>query len=146
MELRGVYIFSWFFVLLNKIVSTPSFETCISLLVMQCTLGEMNQISFKFASKMDTPHYNACIFGSIMACISSNNTWNILDDIRLHFENKRKNTRGRFHHKISKQNIKLIIHPLLSRVLGQYGYQKKRNSSGKSIFWVWCAIFQPKLN
>ena len=59
---------------------------------------------------------------------------------------RRKNTRGRFHHKISKQNIKLIIAPLLSRVWGQYGYQKKRNSSGKSIFLVWCAVFQPKLN
>ena len=59
---------------------------------------------------------------------------------------REKNARGRFHHKISKQNIKLIISPLLSRVWGQYGYQKKRNSSGKSIFWVWCAVFQPKLN
>ena len=59
---------------------------------------------------------------------------------------RRKNTRGRFHHKISKQNIKLTIAPLLSRVWGQYGYQKKRNSSGNSIFLVWCAVFQPKLN
>ena len=59
---------------------------------------------------------------------------------------RRKNTRGRFHHKISKQNIKLIIAPLLSRVWGQYGYQKKRNSSGNSIFLVWCTVFQPKLN
>ena len=59
---------------------------------------------------------------------------------------RRKNTRGRFHHKISKQNIKLIIAPLLSRVWGQYGYQKKRNSSGKSIFLVWYAVFQSKLN
>ena len=35
--------------------------------------------------------------------------------------------------------------PLLSRVRGHYGYQKKRNSSGKSIFLVWCAIFHSKL-
>ena len=69
-----------------------------------------------------------------------------MDDARLHFEKKRNNTRGRFHHKISKQNIKVIIAPLLSRVWGQYGYQKKWNSSGKSIFLVWCAVFQPKLN
>ena len=59
---------------------------------------------------------------------------------------RRKNTRGRFHHKISKQNIKLTIAPLLSRVWGQYGYQKKQNSSGNSIGLVWCTVFQPKLN
>ena len=59
---------------------------------------------------------------------------------------RRKNTRGRFQYIISKQNIKLIIATLLSRVGGQYGYQKKRNSSRKSIFLVWCAVFQPKLN
>ena len=54
--------------------------------------------------------------------------------------------RGRCHHKISKQNIKLTISPLLSWVWGQYGYQKKRNSSGKSIFLVWSAVFQSKLS
>ena len=43
-----------------------------------------------------------------------------------------KNTRGRFHCIISKQNIKLIISPLLSQVRGQYGYQKKQNYSEKS--------------
>ena len=59
---------------------------------------------------------------------------------------RRKNIRGRFHHKISKQNINLIIAPLSSQVWGQYGYQKKRNSSGKSIFLVWCAVFQSTLN
>ena len=47
---------------------------------------------------------------------------------------------------MSKQNIKLKIAPLLSRVLGQQRYQMKRNSSGNSIFLVWWAVFQPKLN
>ena len=59
---------------------------------------------------------------------------------------KKKNNRGRFCHKMSKQNIKLKIAPLLSRVLGQHWYQMKQNSSENSIFLVWCAVFQPKLN
>ena len=33
------------------------------------TLGEMNQISTKFVSKIDTADYNASIFGSNMAYI-----------------------------------------------------------------------------
>ena len=59
---------------------------------------------------------------------------------------REKNTRGHFHQEISKQNIKLIISTLLLRVWGQYGYQKKRNSSGKSILLVWCAVFQSKFS
>merc|ERR1711978_672021 len=46
----------------------------------------------------------------------------------------------------TRRNEKYFIHPLLSRVWRQHGYQKKRNSSGKSIFLVWCAVFQSKLN
>ena len=46
----------------------------------------------------------------------------------------------------TRRNEKYFIHPLLSRVWGQNGYQKKRNSSGKSISLVWCAVFQSKLS
>ena len=39
-----------------------------------------------------------------------------------------------------------MISPLLSRPLGQAVCQKKRKPSRNLNFWVWVAVFQPKLN
>jgi len=46
----------------------------------------------------------------------------------------------------TRRNEKYFIHLLLSGVWGQHGYQKKQNSSGKSIYLVWCTVSQSKLS
>ena len=46
----------------------------------------------------------------------------------------------------NRRNETYFIHPLLLRVWGQHGYQKKQIYSGMSIFLVWCALFLSKLN
>ena len=47
---------------------------------------------------------------------------------------------------ISKQNVKTVISPLVSRPWGQGGCQKKQKTSRNSNFYVSAAVFQPKLN
>ena len=46
----------------------------------------------------------------------------------------------------SKQSVKLDISALVSRLGGQVGHQKKRNSSRNWLLIVLCATFQPKLS
>ena len=41
---------------------------------------------------------------------------------------------------------KIYFTPIVSRLGGQVGHQKKRNSSRNWLFLVSCATFQPKLN
>ena len=48
--------------------------------------------------------------------------------------------------KFSKQNVQMGISPLVSRLCGQTGCQKKRKTSRNSNFLVWCATFQSKLH
>ena len=66
------------------------------------TLGEMNRISTKFVSKMDIAHFNGCIFVSICHILPFKDIITILDDIRLHFEKKKK----KHQRALSSQNFK----------------------------------------
>ena len=67
-------------------------------------------------------------------------------DLRLYFEETKKYCR--WHHccQFSKQNVQMGISPLVSRLCGQTGCQKKRKTSRNSNFLVWCATFQSKLH
>ena len=57
-----------------------------------------------------------------------------------------KKYRGLCCSQISKQSVKPDISPLVSRLGGQVGHQKKQNSSRNWLLIVLCATFQPKLS
>ena len=54
--------------------------------------------------------------------------------LKLYFEKNKKNSRGRHSCQISKQNVKTVISPLVSRPWGQGGCQKKQKTSRNSNF------------
>ena len=57
----------------------------------------------------------------------------------------KKKSRGHHCCQISKQNVKTVISPLVSRPWGQGGCQKKQKTSRNSNFQVSAAVFQSEL-
>ena len=63
--------------------------------------------------------------------------------LRLYFEKRQKNCRGRQCCQNSKQRGKTVTSPLVSHPWGQDGCQRKQKTSENSNFWVLAAVFWP---